>query len=265
MKNTLFLIAILFNGLQLYSQCVSVELSVHWNREKNLLSVDKNHSCVPYLNITYRNNSNDTLYFLRVTQSETGLPSFPISSTVAWGWPNRPNSYGSYKNSNYSILFISSTHYLASWLARPDSMVGKESEVDIINNDLSGIYDYLCSKYDEEYDSTYNDSPKKVKFGFYKSDITPSNILTKTRDRFVFLKPGEINTDTFNLIGLKLLGGNFTFSVEQDSFKSYVNLESVWDEAQSRFVQRTADLPVKVGEYMLYSGSFNTNKVVVTF
>lgn len=111
----------------------------------------------------------------------------------------------------------------------------------------------------------YYDPKESKSIYFSESDISPDSILNKIKDRFVFLRPGENYTDIYNLVGFKLIKGNFTFYIRRSNFTNYVNINSIWDESQSRFIQRTAELPKKVGEYILYSGEFKTNEITISF
>lgn len=85
------------------------------------------------------------------------------------------------------------------------------------------------------------------------------------RNRFVFLKSGEVYTDTFNLSGFQLVKGHFTFFIGSNYLKGYVHTESVWDNDRERFIQPKALLPGEVEGYTLYSGSFYSNKIVIEF
>jgi hypothetical protein len=90
------------------------------------------------------------------------------------------------------------------------------------------------------------------------SDITPENIISGfIKDQFVFLKSGETYIDTYNLIGFKLVEGCFTFMIDSEDIKDYVI--GIGQETEE------FELPAIVGEYSLYSGAFNTNKVTVCF
>ena len=99
-----------------------------------------------------------------------------------------------------------------------------------------------------------------VFYGF----IRCNKVLTKYKNKFVFLKPGESYTDTYNLIGFKLLKGSFTFYV-RPHLPPYVYTAPIWDSHQSQYAERKVLLPQIVGGYTLYSGNFYSNKITITF
>lgn len=258
MKYLFLLIAILFNSMHLFSQCISVELSIHWEREKNPFSLNENDFCVPYLHITYRNNSDDTLYFLKVSYSENNFPNFVGGIImVRNNTINELSKFKNYSNIKYSIRLKSFPYYLTGWEVLEDTLdPNKAHTVSFINYDLSDIYDYLSKN--------NSDSIYEIKFDYEVSDITPDAILNKFKDRFVFLRPGEIYTDTYNLVGFKLLKGSYTFYTEPNSFPDYVHT-SIYDTNNSKYLDIQTALPKVVSVYKLYSGNFNSNRITITF
>lgn len=259
MKYIFLLTAILINSLELHSQCISVELSIHWASKKDLISMHNDSgTCIPYLNITYRNNSNMSRYFLKASQSLKGYPKFVGREIGKIDYSTKSTRYGKYSTSKYNITLGVSAHYLNSWEVMPDSVdYFVEHATDPINDDLEFIY--------RKYFNDSTDTLKKIKTNYSSSDITPSGILNRVKNKFVFLRPGEVYTDTYNLIGFKLLRGCFTFFISPKSFKKYVYTEPTWDNKKSKFINKRVTLPFQVGEYKLYSGNFYSNKVVISF
>ena len=84
-------------------------------------------------------------------------------------------------------------------------------------------------------------------------------------NKFIFLKAGEIYTDSYNLIGFQMIKGSFMFYISIDSLTDYIYTTPIWDNNQSKYVETKTMLPKLVGEYKLYSGKFNTNKITITF
>lgn len=254
MKNLFVFIAILFSSMHLFSQCISVELSIFWKRESSPFSLTENDFCVPFLQITYRNNSDEALYFLKVSQSVNNFPEFVRSGTLV---NNNPTQYGNYSNTQFLVNLGASPHYLNAWEVIPDTLdPKKEHEIPIINDDLANIYESLSDN--------YSDSLNEVKTHYTVSDIIPELILDKFKDKFVFLRAGEIYTDTNNLVGFKLLKGCFTFYISP-YLPTYVYTTPIWDKNQSKYIETKSVLPKLVGEYKLYSGNFNSNKISLTF
>ncbi|RLD87419.1 MAG: hypothetical protein DRJ02_06430 [Bacteroidetes bacterium] len=259
MKKIFLLIAISFSCFQLLSQCISVELSVFWDNKINPFSLNADKFCVPYLNITYRNNSDDSLYFLKVSQK---VNDFPIILRGGIIEKNEVNNklikYGNYSKSQYLVRLGASPYYLNAWEVISDSIdPNKEHEIAIINDELADTYASLYNN--------YSDSINKIKIDYSASEITPEEILNKLKDKFVFVEPGEIYTDTYNLIGFKLLKGCYTFSVEPNSFLDYVNTSFFGGNNQMKYIYRKTTLPKVAGKYTLYTGKFNTNKITITF
>ncbi len=254
MKNLLLLFAILFSSMHLFSQCISVELSILWERESHPFSLNENDFCVPQLHITYRNNSDDAFYFLKVSQSVNNFPQLVRSGTLA---NYNPTQYGNYSNMQFLVKLGASPHYLDAWLVMPDTLdPNKEHEIPTINDDLADIYGSLSN--------SYSGSLNEFITHYTASDILPEVILDKYKDKFVFLRPGEIYTDTYNLVGFKLLEGCFTFYISP-YLPAYVYTTPIWDKNQSKFLEIKTALPKVVSEYKLYSGNFNSNKITITF
>lgn len=244
--------------MNLFSQCISIELSICWKKESPPFSLKENDCCIPYLHITYRNNSSDALYFLKISQSVNNSPLFIRSGPFV---NNYPIQYGNYSNKQFVVDIGDPSHYLNTWEVIPDTLYLKEEhEISIINDDLYDVYKHL---YNNHLDSD-SDSSGKIKLHYYVSDIKPKVILNKFKDKFVFLKAGEIYVDTYNLIGFKLLKGSYSFEIAPD-LPSYVLTTPIWDKNQSKYIYIKSALPQLVGEYKLYSGNFNSNKISITF
>jgi len=126
---------------------------------------------------------------------------------------------------------------------------------------LSDIYEYIYHKCYSECSGSINE----YKAYFLASDISPNNILDTIKDRFVFLDPGEIYSESYNLIGFQLVGGNFTFTINKNSLKDYVYTEPIWDNNQSKYMEIKTELPIEVGNYKLYYGNFCSNEISLNF
>ena len=268
--NILFLYIVFLLFVKVISaQCVSVELSVKWDKGYDVFHEDS-IICIPMLCITYRNNSNNSYYFLKVSNSRLNSPIFssgtflqyPYQEYLHPDYMGRALRHSNYSNQKYRVIIWSSPLYNSGWFIEKDTFnTDTERVIDYINDELANIYEYTYRKSCAE----HLDSPKMTKVFFSASEITPRNILGAIRDRFVFLKPGEIYSDTFNIIGFKMLKGCYTFYIDQNTFLSYVNSEPKWDKSLSKYIDTIIPLPPEVEGYKLYSGSFNSNKVVITF
>ncbi len=268
--NILFLYIVFLLFVKVISaQCVSVELSVKWDKGYDVFHEDS-IICIPTLCITYRNNSTNNYYFLKVSNSRLNSPLFSFGTLLHYPYEEylhpdymgRALRHSNYSNQKYSVIIWNIPLYNSSWIVDKDTLYTEtEREIDYINDELAEIYEYIYRKSCAE----HLDSAKFAKLYFAASEITSRNILGALRDRFVFLKPGETYSDTFNIIGFKILKGCFTFYIKQDTFMSYVNAEPKWDKSLSKYFDTIIPLPPEVEGYKLYSGSFNSNKVVVAF
>jgi hypothetical protein len=129
---------------------------------------------------------------------------------------------------------------------------------------LNGIYNYIYRHYYPEMkDKIGKDGNEQLYH--YSTDITKDTIMNNSINKFVFLKPGETYVDKYNLIGFQITGGTFTFQLDDTKSLDYVETGLV-NEAKfgtARYLRK--QLPLKVGEYELFTGEFLTNKVTVYF
>ena len=254
-----------------FSQCISVELSVTWDAGNDIFKKDS-MVFIPKLHITYRNMSNTNQYFLKLSNSRDELPNIGCGISIHPSFSNfeehirwrtdylaRAKEYLNYANQNFHVPIggIMSWDVMSDFAYFSEFLNGKEMESDVINCCLENIYEYM-----------YRDKNSKdeiAKTYFSPSDIIPENILSTIKNQFVFLKPNEIYVDTYNLVGFKLVEGCFTFLINQDRFYNYVLNEPIWDNDKSCWIEQKTELPAKVGEYQLYDGPFLTNSLTVDF
>lgn len=254
--------------LNAFSQSVSIELSAKWIKGYDVFQKDST-LYYPQLIITYRNNSDTNYYFQKISDSRCGLPMLPLGTSLQYpieeylnpNYLKRAKISGNYVNDSYKVIIGGDASFSKGWIIVNDtSNIEVEQEIDMVNDDLANIYEYLyrnnCVK--------QPDSLSEVKTHYTASDIIPEVIIDKFKDKFVFLMPGETCIDTYNLIGFKLLKGCFTFYI-CPYLPTYVYTTPIWDKNQSKYIETKTMLPKLVGEYKLYSGNFNSNKISITF
>jgi hypothetical protein len=255
-----------------FSQCVSVELSVNWKKGFDVFQKDS-MVCFPVLSITYRNNSDVNIYFPKASDSRNELPmlikgslvQYPIEEYLNPDYLKRAKLHGDYTNKKYKVLIGGSPLFLKSWLVEKDTLnkdtlnTEYEDEIDIINDELANIYEYMH----QLNSNTLSDSIGMTKQYFSITDITPDKIIGEFKNRFIFLKPEESITDIYNLYGFSLLKGTYTFHVDPNSIKGEV-LTPVWDN-QSNYLEVKTALPLKVGKYILYTEPIRSNKIILEF
>lgn len=250
-----------------YSQSLSIELSAKWGEGYDIIKKDS-IIYFPELIITYRNISDTNYYFQKVSDSRCGLPMLPWGSLLQYpieeylnpNYLERAKMHGNYSGENYTVI-IGGSSFSKGWICVNDtSNIEVEQEIEMINDDLADIYEYI---YRENF-KKQSDSLNELKIYYTESDVVPKMILDKFKDKFVFLRPGEIYTDNYNLVGFKLLKGCFTFYISP-YLPEYVYSTPIWDKNQSKYIEIKTALPKVVGEYKLYSGNFYSNNITITF
>jgi hypothetical protein len=265
MKTKIIIITAFFilQSQSLFSQCISVELSVTWEMGFDIFKKDSAIS-IPMLNITYRNNCDTNYYFFKVSSKREGEPMMiyiaslhPFNKSIDYQQRAKV-SCGRYTNENFNVIMGRTPRYNAYWEAFRDTADYHNKHYgEFVNSWLNNIYEYI-------YPIDYTDYEKLLPFDFKPSDITPENILGFFNNQFVFLKSGETHIDTYNLIGFKLVEGCFTFIIDQKEIKDYI-LAHDYDSVNDITSLPEVELPAVVGEYQLFSGAFNKNKVTVCF
>jgi len=273
MKAKILLIIILFflQSNCLFSQCISIELSITWQMGHDIFNKDSVIS-VPMLNITYRNDCNFDYYFLNVYASGNNLPEkFPCflldniryEEYIKSDYIKEMQLYGKYTNKNFRVAIRGDNYYSTNWWWVYCDSTDKLDYYDYelfcayVNCHLKRIYAYICHDAKLE-DNKRMTSEGASKLDFKQADLLPENLLYSVGERFVFLKSGETSTDIYNLIAFQIIEGCYTFLIDQDEIKKYVLGADGINTIE-------LELPSVVGEYQLYSGAFNTNKVTVCF
>jgi hypothetical protein len=210
-----FLLTLFLQTTFIFAQGVSVELSLSWGKEFDVFNEDS-LICVPSLSVTYRNNSETSIYFLKVSDSHLGYPllprglllQYPYEDYINPDYRKRAINHGNYSGKDFKVIILNRPHYNKSWEVFNDTLaLDGEYVTDIINDDLVDIYEYIFHKHFQK----ETDSLKTQKPTFSINESSTGNIAFDNIERFVFLKPGETYSDTFNLIGFQKVGGSFTF------------------------------------------------------
>ena len=269
MKTRLLFITtlLLLQGQVLFSQCISIELSVTWTMGYDIFNKDSTIS-IPILNITYRNNCNEDYYFLKACYTRDNLPNF--FCTILY-YPSNENydchkvmQYNAkmFENQSFNVI-MGGQYYSRFWEVYCDTIdVAKPHYPHDVNCSLIALNE--CIRLDNESDYLKMIKQGVIKDKFEPSDVLPENILGSVKERFVFLKSGETNIDTYNLVSFQIVEGCYTFFIDQDDLKNYLTTQE-YDFNLKKLFNQKLELPAIVGEYQLYSGAFNTNKVTVCF
>lgn len=277
MKKQLFLLSLGVLAItNLFSQDISINLSIRWSEGLYILNTDSIVKC-PELVVSYTNNSKDDLYFRKFSYYRNGFSDFQYFEIPDFHYYNPMEDEGrdyreyckrytnyrrtireiidkeQYKMGKYYVLISLPYVNYKYWEAINENVWDDdERETDFINKKLMIINDYLS-------DSIYRniDGRKQHKEYFSASDITKDAIVDKTNDQFMFLKAGETNEDVFNITCFAIVKGTYTFVLDRENFKD--SIYTGWCNGEH------LPLPEKVGQYKLYSGEFTANSVTVTF
>jgi hypothetical protein len=279
-KTLLIATAMLFLQTQTtFSQPVNVGLSIIWETGYDIFVKDSVIS-VPKLTITYRNNSDSNLYFRKIFGVETGLPNPGCRtriideddeitrSFVEFGSPYKDCFKGLvrqefYANWKFDVrimrwgMLIQSTRDLI-FLEGRMPITDTNHRLQVLDSDINCYLDCI-------YFNHVKGKDRKKSQNLVSLQITPEETLDWAKDDFVFLNPKETYADTVNLIGFKLVEGCFTFFTNRNSFWNYVTTDTKWDWKQKKYIITRTELPAKIDDYYLYSGSFSSNEVEICF
>ena len=256
------IISFIFSFDKLTAQEMSIEFSIEWKENLDFQFEEvKDHDIHPaFLYIKYRNISEKSLYSLKVIE---GIFNLPIIAPM-FKWPDFNKGKETFDRHNfscfeYAVGFESDPFYYSAntWIIHDFNIYAI----------LYGYYGYIFSFYYAP-DDWENKVPQ---LEHNPANITQDTIMNESLEKFVFLKPGEKHEDRFNLIGFQLIGGTITFQLNDTKSKDYVkvNCDNMANEvatAKDSFDLCTnKPLPLKVGEYELFTGNFLTNQVRVHF
>ena len=244
-KQQLLFSVLLMLSFPSVGQSISVGLSIRW--EKTAF-VDTT-LVIPFLDVTYQNLSDSAYYCPRTSKY------FDRSSVIEIDWNTIPHRLvGGYD----VYLFFPSNSYWSSWEIIPDTVDYTEEhemfyleKTQYIKVKHDTTIEYLIKAEMEDWESFRQDR-----------EITPDAVMNKIYRRMVFLKPHENFVETFSLINLFLLKGNYKIFLYNDNYEGMM-VKPVWDENTQQWNDKTLRLPEVVGEYHLYKGDFYSNKIIL--
>jgi hypothetical protein len=241
-----------------FSQSISIVFSIDW-KEESVSCFEYESQRIPYLVITYQNNCNYPVYFLKLSNSNFGFPRIVIGGTAKMvDSSDDLNTLYDYSKYRYYVKFGENSYYNMNWDIISDSLKYEYvHEIDVINDVLADIYDYII---DKKYPTIKKDS---LGLYDYPPDIKENEIMNEFKDNFIFLDANESYKDSFNLIGFNIIGGSYCFSANTDSLNNFVYSNPSWDENQEKWIYKMIFLPSKVGKYNLYSGEISPNDVCI--
>ena len=259
---TLVMFVIINNTL--YSQDISINLSIRWSEKPSVINTD---SIVQYpeLVVSYTNNSNKKLYIKKSSDQPCGYVSFSHENQSPY---HRYENYSylnclindvintPYIDNKYIVcLSIQDTYRYARWYLKFENYTGDIENFD--TDQLNYYFDVVNQCIFREIGG-YNDT-EWGNLLFTQSDISKDSIWENRHNMFMFLNPHETKEDVYNLTCFYLLKGTYTFMIDSEEFKKdVVSGFAPWKRI-------AIPLPKKVKKYKLYSGKFTSNSVTVKF
>jgi len=258
----------------IFSQCISVELNVTWDEGVDIFKKETK-STIPKLNITYRNDCDKNYYFFKISPKNEDTPKLEncIISLHPMEIPPKKkkakqetllnlNHYLNsvvYTNQKFNVIIGIEPSIDIGWYITGDTIGSYNKNADFIGCPLKYIYEIINPGYNRDYESIYAE--------FVFSDMNLDSILFGFFNKlFVFLKAGETFTVSYNLLGFQMVEGCFTFMLDKNIIENFVtNFPKLDFPSITSYNHKKIKLPPIVGEYQLYSGAFNTNKVTVCF
>jgi len=254
--HTLILLFILF-VIQIQAQSIYMTLSLQWkvgvksesNKDRN------NHDLTyrePFLVIRYKNISNQSIYFYKPTSKlivDTCISSIYDSCKIQ-------KYCGIACKNRYNVVLDNRGFLNQPWeIINYNDDYTKEHEIGIINDYFTEINKIIISDNCE------------IKYRFVKDEYETlnSNEILKDKNYFCFLIPGEECEDQFNIKGLMILKGSYRFIFTNSVFTNSILINPKWSATHKIWTYSHYNLPVKFGNYNLYSSTFHFDSITISF
>jgi hypothetical protein len=251
------------------SQSVSIDLSIQWIPE-TIKFDGKKYENIPYLLITYRNNTVKNIYFFKVSNRKTdGLPPIyherPLLTQIAEYENKNRNSNSQQKiksdtsEKRYFVNIEFSPYCYNYWIIDTSDVINY-NPINKINDEIFDIYSNLAKR--EKNDTAFNYENNYL----LKSNLKIEEIVNSLDNKFIFFKAGASYTERFNLIVFKIVTGDFEFHIGNKYLSDFFyEEEGYWDESLKKNKFNKKYFPHNVKEYDLYSGPFLSNGVRIKF
>lgn len=259
-------IVCLLCAAKLHAQDVSINLSIRWEDAPYIFNSDSIVSS-PRLVVSYKNDSDRDLYFLKMSRGKYRLPGFPCGDLphyIAYKErdytaPKSQIRHHKYNGEKFVVELAISKHPNNCWLVWPENMIEEgEFEIPRIDCTLSDITEFIVKKFHGGWGDTLY--PRY----FDLADITEEALASVSEKNFCFLRAGETKEDVYDITALWMVEGIFEFRIINEKFRDNVAVgENLHDP--SGVIYPTAKLPEKVGDYQLYSGELKYNPLTITF
>lgn len=236
-------------------QGISIHFSIELENEIDSLTVGSDSLLtVPFLLISYENQSDFNYYLPKVTFTDTPYPCMGTVLLQPIGWTSTLEDHslseicGRFSDSSFVVSVGQFWNlYVNDSLMQTDDEYGNNVALDA-NTEIEDLRIIL------------NHSETKATFNGV--DLLPENILSENNEYFILLKTGEKHVDRINLSLFSLIGGLYKFKLAPyfETTRLYRDI-IVGSDPSLRFIH----LPLQVGTYYLYQGVIECNSIIVRF
>ncbi len=245
----LLILLCVVSGLS-FSQNVRIEFAVHYETMYNdfLDTITE----VPFLDVTYTNNTNIDIFLKGVSDVQWSYPKFGKSTSM--GIP-----YEVFASPDYhELMAFSHSSYAEDFVVELDGMWTVMDSMQVGKNEISLHYinDILSYMYD------WKELDDVKKTGMPRAEETWQAMKNQTGWNLVFLKSGTSYVSSYNLMALCINKGKFLFRVSPTYTANSV-VESCWNMADGCCVQAGLLLPDTIQQYRRYDGEIKTNECLL--
>lgn len=253
--NILIIFLLLFLRINtVMGQGISIRFSIEMENEIDSLTIGKDSLLtVPFLLISYENQSDSNYYLPKVTFTDTQYPCMETVMLQPNGWTSTLNDNslskicGRFSDSSFVVSVGQFWNlYVNDSLMQTDDEYGNNVSLDA-NTEIEDLRLFLTNS---DTKSTFNEI-----------DLLPENILAENNKYFILLKTGEKHVDKINLSLFRFFGGSYKIKLAPyyETTRLYRDIIVGSDPSL-----RILPLPLRVGSYYLFQGAINSNSVSVT-
>lgn len=238
-----------------FAQTISIELSLKWENKKKNICGDYQLARVPYLELSYRNNSCDSLYFFKI------IDDLYFTSARSHGFQTNKKDLCLddliyHENERYKVIIGGNPLFYFSEIFEINEDINDASFSNDINDHIQQVYSNVLHKKDPERLYLYQKE---------KIDISEKNLTTSFKNLLVFLKPKETFVQTFDLSGFFIIGGSYKFVINKKRIDNFIEISPLWDESKKEWYNNKKYLPLNVNGYSLFSGDVDVATLNVVF
>ncbi|XLS28976.1 hypothetical protein ACJD0Z_17485 [Flavobacteriaceae bacterium M23B6Z8] len=252
-----FFLIILFPVLN-FSQNLAIELSIEWEIGTNSLVNEEQVN--PFLVITLNNLSGDNIYLKDPFGRKSDYPEILDLSVHKLerdlATLKRIQNELVDEDDKYFVM-INDMFIVLNELERKAFTSDEEFSTSFKASELSLVYDLLRSKHINQKATITAKDFQEYENKLIKEDTMEFEIFEN--ELFIFLEANSKRKIRFDLIGFKILGGNYEFSFGN------LKLEDDYLVSNGNNKELKRGLPKELKGYKLYTGSFFTNKIQIEF